>query len=36
VRIPIASGVDSLNVGHAAAVVFAELSRRSRGPRRPA
>ena len=29
VRIPIAPGVDSLNVGHAAAVAFAHLSRRS-------
>ena len=29
VRIPIANGVDSLNVGHAAAVAFAHLSRRS-------
>jgi tRNA G18 (ribose-2'-O)-methylase SpoU len=28
VRIPIADGVDSLNVGHAAAVAFAQLSRR--------
>jgi tRNA G18 (ribose-2'-O)-methylase SpoU len=28
VRIPIAAGVDSLNVGHAAAVAFAQLSRR--------
>jgi tRNA G18 (ribose-2'-O)-methylase SpoU len=36
VRIPISPGVDSLNVGHAAAVVFAELSRRSPGHRPPA
>ena len=35
VRIPIAAGVDSLNVGHAAAVAFAHLSRRSPAPRRP-
>jgi tRNA G18 (ribose-2'-O)-methylase SpoU len=27
VRIPIAGGVDSLNVGHAAAIVFAALAR---------
>ena len=30
VRIPIAPGVDSLNVGHAAAVAFAALSGRGR------
>ncbi|HEU4840449.1 MAG TPA: RNA methyltransferase [Ilumatobacteraceae bacterium] len=35
VRIPIADGVDSLNVGHAAAVAFAHLTRRSPAPPRP-
>jgi tRNA G18 (ribose-2'-O)-methylase SpoU len=35
VRIPIADGVDSLNVGHAAAVAFAHLTRRSPAPPPP-
>ena len=33
VRIPIAAGVDSLNVGHAAAVAFAHLARSRADPR---
>lgn len=35
VRIPIRPGVDSLNVGHAAAVTFAALDRNDSSPRRP-
>ena len=33
VRIPLRTGVDSLNVGHAAAIAFHLLGRRGQAPR---